>query len=225
MIWRFHLTWRRATRKRAEFCAFRATETAAALTQPPDGSGGPSYKAVFRASPSSVSQASHSRTGKHRQSKRAADPLRFLGAAISSFADLHIHARSNSKPAGWPVRAPFWRGVPSGEAGWVLEIGADRNPQPLALSGGAISSSGTAVRGNHVVDPRRGSPAARYRRVWATAQTAAPADALSTAFLLMPEPAIRKYCDRHPQVSAWLLDRPDGDLRRIAADGGAGETD
>lgn len=116
------------------------------------------------------------------------------------------------------------RGVPPGKEGWALKIGPDRQPQPLTLVGGAISASGTSVRGNHVVDPRNGKAGVKHQRVWAAAPAAAVADALSTAFLLMHEAAIGEYCNCHPRVSAWLLDRADGPLRRIAADGEAEAT-
>jgi thiamine biosynthesis lipoprotein len=71
------------------------------------------------------------------------------------------------------------------------------------------------VRGNHLVDPRTGRAGSNYLQVWVAAPTAAEADALSTAFMLMTRRAIKDYCDRHQHVAAWLLDRDDGPLCQI----------
>ena len=46
-------------------------------------------------------------------------------------------------------------------------------------------------------------------RAWAIAPTAAEADALSTAFMVMSEEEVRDYCRRHPEVSAHLLQSPE----------------
>jgi FAD:protein FMN transferase len=124
----------------------------------------------------------------------------------------------------WGLDAVLWaagtstflaRGVPPGQSGWPLTIGSDSQPEPFSLACGAISASGTAVRGLHLVDPRTGLAGSPYARVWAAAPTAAVADALSTAFFLMTEPEIRAYCDLRPQVSAWVLDHAGGPLRAM----------
>jgi thiamine biosynthesis lipoprotein len=66
----------------------------------------------------------------------------------------------------------------------------------------ALSASGTAVKGNHIIDPRTGRPVQDRLRAWAGAPTAALADALSTAFMVMTEAEIRECCGRHAEVSA-----------------------
>jgi FAD:protein FMN transferase len=126
--------------------------------------------------------------------------------------------------ADWDLDAALWaagtstwlaRGMPPNHAGWPLTIGSDSSPEPFLLTRGAVSASGMAVRGPHMVDPRTGQAVSRHDRVWATAPAAAVADALSTAFFLMTEADIRAYCDPRPQVSAWLLDHSDSQLRPI----------
>ena len=107
------------------------------------------------------------------------------------------------------------RGVPAGQSGWALTIGSDRRPVSWTLVRGAISASGTAARGEHLVDPRTGRPESRHHRVWAAAPTAAVADALSTAFSLMTAAEIQAYCQPRASISAWLLDDPDGELRAL----------
>jgi thiamine biosynthesis lipoprotein len=72
---------------------------------------------------------------------------------------------------------------PSGETSW--EVG--QGDKIIALSRRALSSSGTAVRGAHVFDPRTGQPAHGRRRVWAYAGSGAVSDAASTAAMMMTE--------------------------------------
>jgi thiamine biosynthesis lipoprotein len=74
----------------------------------------------------------------------------------------------------------------------------------------ALSGSGIAVRGRHIIDPRTGRPAGHRYRAWAAAPTAAVADALSTAFMVMTEAEIQQYCGRRPEVSAYLLPSQSG---------------
>jgi FAD:protein FMN transferase len=107
------------------------------------------------------------------------------------------------------------QGVPPGRSGWALTIGSDQRPVPWTLARGAISASGTAARGNHLVDPRTGRAESQHHRVWAAAPSAAVADALSTAFSLMTAAEIQAYCQPRPRISAWLLDHPDGELRAL----------
>jgi len=103
-------------------------------------------------------------------------------------------------------------GPPLGEAGWLLHVGPDDAPHDLRLARRALSGSGTAVKGNHVLDPRSGRPAAGRFRAWAAAPTAAAADALSTAFLVMTEQEVRDFCRTRPGISAYLLSSPQAEM-------------
>ena len=108
---------------------------------------------------------------------------------------------------------------PPGEEGWAAQIGPDAAPQRLKLANRALSASGLAVKGSHIIDTRTGGPAAGRFRAWAVAPTAlrqaqggvslsnaaALADALSTAFMVMSDEEIRAYCRSHAGVSAYLL--------------------
>jgi len=83
-----------------------------------------------------------------------------------------------------------------------------RNPQsdaePLgtvALGTRALSGSGSALHGAHIVDPRTGRPAARSA-AWAMAPSAARADALSTAFMVMDDAQVAACCAADPQIGA-----------------------
>jgi thiamine biosynthesis lipoprotein len=94
-------------------------------------------------------------------------------------------------------------GSPAGEEGWPIVFGPDEKPQRLRLKDRAFSGSGTAVRGSHIIDPRTRQPASGPLRAWAGAPTAAVADALSTAFMVMSEAEVRDHCRLHPEITAW----------------------
>jgi len=96
---------------------------------------------------------------------------------------------------------------PPGEEGWAAQLGPDGAPQRLMLANQALSASGLAAKGGHIVDPRTGRPAEGRCRAWAIAPTAALADALSTAFMVMSDAGIRACC-RRLGVFARLLDSP-----------------
>jgi thiamine biosynthesis lipoprotein len=95
---------------------------------------------------------------------------------------------------------------PDGAPGWLVGIG-DRVTLPLAQA--ALSGSGIAVQGPHLLDPRTGVAAARTRGVWAHAPVAALADALSTAFFVLPDAGIHSFCLAHPEIGAALLSPDD----------------
>jgi len=82
---------------------------------------------------------------------------------------------------------------PDGETGWP--VGADGD---LLLANQALSGSGFEVQGDHIIDPRTGHPVeAKHSQIWSLAPSAALADALSTAFLIMSEDEIKALCERH----------------------------
>lgn len=109
-------------------------------------------------------------------------------------------------------------GSPPGVAGWPITFGPDDRLEKAELKNRAFSGSGTAVHGAHIIDPRTQRPAEGRFRTWAGAPTAAVADALSTAFMVMTEAEIRNYCRRHPEVSAYLLAGPASGLVSVAAE-------
>ena len=101
-------------------------------------------------------------------------------------------------------------------SGWPVTFGPEQDLQRLVLCNRALSGSGTAVKGDHIVDPRAGRPAKDRAGAWAGAPCAAVADALSTAFLVMTEGEIRDYCLRHREVSAHVLPTAAGKVQAIA---------
>jgi thiamine biosynthesis lipoprotein len=100
--------------------------------------------------------------------------------------------------------------APEGAEGWPVDFA---NGSTMALRHGALSASGTAVKGDHLVDPRTGAAGKQFARAWAYASSAALSDALSTAFFLMNEETVGAFCELHPEIEATLL-TPEGELIR-----------
>lgn len=93
---------------------------------------------------------------------------------------------------------------PPDAPGWEVGIGEDASYRTFPLATAALSGSGIAVKGAHLIDPRTGQPAPRSSRTWALAPTAAQSDALSTAFFIMTEAEVAALCADHPEIGGAL---------------------
>jgi thiamine biosynthesis lipoprotein len=93
---------------------------------------------------------------------------------------------------------------PAGHIGWAIGIGEGATHHSLTLSQVALSGSGIAVKGEHLLDPRTNRPATRSERAWALAPTAAVSDALSTAFFVWSDEEVAAFCDAHPEIGAAI---------------------
>lgn len=107
-------------------------------------------------------------------------------------------------------------GAPAGEPGWWLGVGEGPTHVDLAFVDAALSGSGTAVKGAHLIDPRAAAAAPRTTRAWALASGAAQSDALSTAFFVMSAVEIAGFCAEHPSIGAAYVDAR-GQLRAEGA--------
>jgi thiamine biosynthesis lipoprotein len=106
--------------------------------------------------------------------------------------------------------------------GWPVALRDPRLPRPgsrprravgeVRLTCCAVSGSAQSGRGPHIIDPRTGRPAANLA-AWAMAPTAAEADALSTAFMVMSAAQVRAFCRRRPEVSALVAMRGAGEAK------------
>ncbi len=101
----------------------------------------------------------------------------------------------DGRSKGWPV----------GVAGPWAGPGV---PRSVLLADIALSGSGTEVKGAHILDPRTGEPARGHIAAWAAHPSAAVADALSTAFMVMATAEVEALCRRRPEV--WALVVADG---------------
>jgi thiamine biosynthesis lipoprotein len=95
-------------------------------------------------------------------------------------------------------------GPPPSEAGWPVGLGDGDFRREILLAHGALSGSGLAVKGSHLIDPRTGRAAARSLRAWASAPGAGASDALSTAFFVMTDAEVADFCAVHPGIGAAL---------------------
>ena len=96
-------------------------------------------------------------------------------------------------------------GAPAGKDAWQLTLGGGVHPLPL--SNRAVSGSGFAVQGAHIMNPRLFQPVPiKNRRTFALAPTAALSDALSTAFMVMDKDEIDALCARYEGVEALELE-------------------
>ena len=85
----------------------------------------------------------------------------------------------------------------------------------LGTSGGQFQSFRHGGRRyGHILDPRTGWPAEGVLATTVVADTAALADALSTAFFVMGPDQSLDYCRTHPEIGAVLVcvDREGGDI-------------
>jgi thiamine biosynthesis lipoprotein len=94
--------------------------------------------------------------------------------------------------------------APAGQAGWPIGIGEGVTHRMLDLTDVALSGSGIAVQGAHLVDPRNRVAARRTTRTWALAPTAALSDALSTAFFVWSDEEIASFCLAYPEIGSAI---------------------
>ena len=83
----------------------------------------------------------------------------------------------------------------------------DLADRAVATSAPAATRFDASGAHHHLFDPETGRPARRALGVSVIAHDATTADALSTAFCVMPEPAIRDVVSGIAGVSARLLRR------------------
>jgi thiamine biosynthesis lipoprotein len=115
--------------------------------------------------------------------------------------------------------------VPPGGEGWSVALRApDASGESLGtvtLRDDALAGSGQRLHGRHIVDPRGGDAPGEDAAAWAGAPSAALADALSTAFLILPPTEVDAVCRRLTGVWAILHDERDSGerLRRFPTHG------
>jgi thiamine biosynthesis lipoprotein len=95
---------------------------------------------------------------------------------LNAGGDIRMRGRN---PAGEPWRVGIRHPWQADKVSWVL-----------ALSDGAVATSGTYERGDHVFNPRTRKPARGLRSVTVVGPDLARADAYATAALAMGEPGI-----------------------------------
>lgn len=87
-----------------------------------------------------------------------------------------------------------------GPEGWPVVLRGDGCERKLELCNEALSASGTEFQGAHVLHPETVEYAYAFRRVWVLADSAAIADAFSTACLVMKAEEIREFQATAPSL-------------------------
>jgi len=93
-----------------------------------------------------------------------------------------------------------------GETGWPVDLASEKCARRLALANRALSASGTSIQGSHIIDPRGEESGSEAGRLWVVAGTAAVADAMSTAVLLMQRGEMEEFLEVEDLVEAVFID-------------------
>ena len=117
------------------------------------------------------------------------------------------------------------RGQHTGQSGWPVGIGnplfTKKRLGTVLLRDQAMSTSGSNIqffrhegqRYGHILDPRTAMPVEGMLSVTVLADSAAVADALSTAFFVLGVENARVVCDNLPNVGAILIPFPESGKR------------
>jgi thiamine biosynthesis lipoprotein len=92
---------------------------------------------------------------------------------------------------------------PAPDTGWNIGLGEGASRRLVSLRHHALGASGFAVQGAHILDPLTGAPAAA-RRAWALAPSAAVADAVSTAAMVLPPDELAELCAGSPGLGVLI---------------------
>lgn len=132
---------------------------------------------------------------------KVVDLLRAHGVS-HSLVDMGEARAIGSRPDGRPFDVGIADPDIAGHTKTVLPI-VDR---AVSTSGGYGCQFDAGARFNHLFDPRSGGCARRYRSVTTVSRSATAADAMSTAFSLMPEQQIRSLLPRVDIDRVHLID-------------------
>ena len=131
---------------------------------------------------------------------RVVDILR-KGGIASSLVDMGEPRALGARPSGEPWRVGIADPDRPGEVGETVEAAG----RAVATSGGYGFRFDPAGRFNHLLDPRSGASAHLYRSVTVLLPTATAADALSTAFSLLPPEDIGQTLQRLGEGKVHLV--------------------
>lgn len=106
-----------------------------------------------------------------------------------------------------PTGRPWQLGLRDPQQPWSLIDEITLDNAALSTSGGYGQTFDADGRFTHLLDPRTGRAAPRYGSVSVRADTAAMADALSTAFSIMSETEIAAVARSVGDIDVWLIDR------------------
>lgn len=133
------------------------------------------------------------------------------GFAIDKMTDVLRDWDINTALIHGGTSSVFAFGSPPEKKGWPVTISSPTNRKEtlafLHLQNEALSGSGLQ-KGMHIIDPCTAEAVKDIIAAWSLASTAATADALSTAFMIMSPSQIARYCANHPGVAAMTIASP-----------------
>lgn len=98
---------------------------------------------------------------------------------------------------------------PPGSTAWIARLSdpgqPDRPAESIELAHAALGSSGLALQGSHITDPRTGEPVRHRARTWVRAECAAEADALSTALMVLDDAGAARLASQRPDLKTWVV--------------------
>lgn len=102
---------------------------------------------------------------------------------------------------------------PQGKPGWPIVLSNPHDPNEILarpeMANQALSCSGLQ-RGHHIINPATGQAVSDKRAVWLlTTSSAAKADAMTTAFMVMPIDAIGRFAESHPELCIMTIPAAD----------------
>jgi thiamine biosynthesis lipoprotein len=131
---------------------------------------------------------------------RVVDILR-AGGIASSLVDMGEPRAMGPRPSG----APWHIGIADPDRPEEVGESLEAVDQAVATSGGYGFRFDAADRFNHLLNPRTGASPHLHRSVTVVLPTATAADALSTAFSLLPPEEIRHTLQRLGEGQAFLI--------------------
>jgi thiamine biosynthesis lipoprotein len=142
--------------------------------------------------------------GKGFAVRKLAEHLRQAGLAnfLIHGGQSSVFASGSCLSAG--TEAKGWR------IGLTHPVVPEQRIAEFLLTDKAIGTSGSARQGlvhkgqrlGHILDPRSGWPASHWLSTTVIHPDSAWADALATAFFVMTEEEVARYCEAHPEVAA-----------------------
>jgi FAD:protein FMN transferase len=110
-----------------------------------------------------------------------------------------INAGGDIRMRGAPLPEPAWR------TGIQHPVELDRIAAIVEVNDLALATSGSYVRGEHIVDPHTGEPPSGLLSVTIAGEDLATADAYATAAFAMGEPGAHWTAQLHPYEALSLL--------------------
>jgi len=103
-----------------------------------------------------------------------------------------------------------------GDQKWTMGLSAKNETRDIVIKAQALSASGTGIQDEHIIAPDGSAETCKHPRIWAVHESAAWADAWSTAAMLIPEDELPKI--RNKLTELFVENPKDGRVVAIKAE-------